>query len=559
MKKSLLLILCLCSFCYSFADKRSLTEMKALAANVIKAPAKPGMSYSSGSNSLRVIKQYEAFTIIGNDYAFAIIAHDDDYATGILGYCNSPYDEETMNPSMRWWINMANEALTSDSEAAFNAEEALNTAKSTVSVDVVEPILETTWNQGEPYYNMTPTKTSSGVSKHCLTGCVATAMAQVMNYYKHPTQGTGSNSYTLPDGTNVSASFNSTYDWDNMLPTYKTGKYNTTQANAVAKLMFHCGVAVKMEYDLDGSGAYASDIPVVLNKYFSYTPNARYYCSDYVCSRDMVAIAREMLAAKQPVIFGGQSAKEGGHVFILDGIDENGLFHVNWGWGGHEDGYFAMTALNGFNNSQELIVTVPSTKTFAFKSDIVAFSPITATVSSDSRSASITAQFMNQCIQPFNGNINAIIKNDTYKYTAKTVSYSSNKINYFYYAKSSFNVPIPSGIPDGTYTLCFTSKTSNDASEQDVRSGDNVCNSFTLVVKSGKISSLSSNPNTYSGIKSIRPAGNAANAKTTRVFDSEGRLIYVSAADKFSVDDVPANGLLIIRNGSTATKVMKTK
>ena len=196
----------------------------------------------------------------------------------------------------------------------------------------VPAMLTTTWAQYAPYYNATPTVDG----KQCLTGCIATALAQILNYYQYPSQ--------LADGTKI--------DWTNMLPTYEEGKYTEAQANAVALLMARCGKAVNMDYGTDVSTCYPSEIEKGFADEFGYI--VKYYgYRDYPTAKDekkWKEIVFRELSAGHPVLYGGTSYKNGNdnyfsHSFVIDGYDSKGRVHVNYGFGGNGDGYFPLDKL----------------------------------------------------------------------------------------------------------------------------------------------------------------------------------------------------------------------
>lgn len=230
--------------------------------------------------------------------------------------------------------------------------------------------LTTTWNQGSI------TKQSSAYNYLCpqtggkstYSGCVATAMAQILKYYNWPVNGVGSHSYNWNSQT-LSANFaNTTYDWANMLNNYagSVTKYSTAQRDAIATLMYHVGVAVEMDYGTSGSGAYVVattyDEAAAVNaykKYFKYKYTATsVYIGDYTTDGWKLMLKNE-IDNNRPVQYSGRSASGGGHSFVCQGYNTDELFYINWGWGGSQDGYFAMGSLNtsssgtGGNNESE--------------------------------------------------------------------------------------------------------------------------------------------------------------------------------------------------------------
>lgn len=184
--------------------------------------------------------------------------------------------------------------------------------------------------------------------RRTVTGCVATAMAQLMMYYKYPQTlksdipAYQTKSYQL-DMPSVSAG--ERYDWDNMLPQYSGSAYTAAQANAVAKLMYHCGLSFEADYGPSSTSAWCR--PNVLVKYWGYDPDViRPLYRENFSLREWTAILDAELQALRPVYYRGCSTTSGSHAFLCDGADGNGLYHINWGWSGWSNGYFDITVLN---------------------------------------------------------------------------------------------------------------------------------------------------------------------------------------------------------------------
>ncbi|MBQ3983237.1 MAG: C10 family peptidase [Bacteroidales bacterium] len=215
----------------------------------------------------------------------------------------------------------------------------------------IAPLLSTTWGQ-DPYYNIyCPYNASTG--ENSPTGCVATAIAQVMKFWGHPTTGYGSHSYTPSSYPTQSANFGTTtYNWS-LMPDALTSSSTTAEINEVATLMHHLGVALEMQYDVDVSNAYVyyqgdhtqASADNVLRNYFKYKPSLHQInIEDYTPASWSATLTSE-LAAGRPIIYSG-SDPTGGHCFVCDGCDNSGLFHINWGWRGYCDGYYAIGHLN---------------------------------------------------------------------------------------------------------------------------------------------------------------------------------------------------------------------
>ena len=165
-------------------------------------------------------------------------------------------------------------------------------------------------------------------------------MAQVMKYHDYPEKGKGYNRWTFyPNGNNstgttVRVNFANTYDWKNMLDKYTRGKYNDTEAKAVAVLMKDCGGSVSMQYAKDGSGAYAADACRALRNNFKYHKAIKLYTRAFYPKDAWMDLIYRELNDNCPILYGGATTQGFGHEFVFDGYDKNGLVHVNWGWEG---------------------------------------------------------------------------------------------------------------------------------------------------------------------------------------------------------------------------------
>jgi len=202
----------------------------------------------------------------------------------------------------------------------------------------VGPLLTSTWDQLEPYNDQCPMY----FGERCVVGCVATAMAQIMRYWKHPSSGTGSHCYFWDfGGETLCADFGSTtYDWANM-PDSATSSSPQAIKDAVSTLCFHCGVSVDTDYGPEswgGSGAFLSDVGPALANYFGYAP-ARYLLREHYNLPEWYSLICSQIDAGQPVLYG---AKE--HAVVVDGYDALMLVHLNMGWGGKDDGWYSIGA-----------------------------------------------------------------------------------------------------------------------------------------------------------------------------------------------------------------------
>jgi hypothetical protein len=224
----------------------------------------------------------------------------------------------------------------------------------------VAPLLVSKWNQDSPYNNWCPTD-PAGPGGRCYAGCVATAMGQLLNYYRFPQQGQGSYSYTHPEYGTISANFGATtYQWEGMVS-------STTKPNdPIGELLFHQGVSVDMDYGPDGSGMWNHKAAYSLKTHFRYGPETQYYFRDSI-SIDWDSLLITNLDQRKPLYYAGWAGVQSpsGHAFVCDGYQPGNYYHFNWGWGGSQDGYFYTGNLtpggNNFNFAQEVIPMFPDT------------------------------------------------------------------------------------------------------------------------------------------------------------------------------------------------------
>lgn len=295
----------------------------------------------------------------------------------VIGYSDSGHiDTDAMPDGLRYWLGFAAEAANYAElhpESAARVQELSNAKRTKVpgahydAIDYtkdVKPLLANSrlgniqFNQNSPYNDQCPTKEG----QHCFTGCMATAMAQVMAYHQYPTQ---------PKGWVGDVFLNmETYDWSLVLPTYKGGLGTAAQRAEVAKIHHHVGEALSMNYGTDQSGSYSTMYVTALRDHFCYNDNVALINRDDYTYGEWVTILLNEFNHNRPVLYDGVSSS-GGHAFVLDGYSaEDGLFHVNWGWEGVSDGYYDIVLLNpsttgigaslssGFTTYQDAVVGI---------------------------------------------------------------------------------------------------------------------------------------------------------------------------------------------------------
>lgn len=278
----------------------------------------------------------DAYYVFNNDAGGFVIIAGDDAVTPVLGYTSTgSFDAENLPDGLKDLLKsyerqiaalgdnyVANQTAT---RAAFTGEKLLKTAE---------------WNQGNPFNKYTP--------NNYVTGCVATAGAIVMKHHGYPAKGTGSHSYTWK-GKTLTANFEHDYDWASMPAKYDGT--NDAAFDGVARLMADLGVAVEMQYNKDGSGAYIGNLVTALQKYYGYSKLSHLMAIEDVGAEAWNGKLREEIDANRPVLYAASDPARGGHAFVIDGYKDES-FSVNWGWGGYCDGFYQIGALNPESNGK---------------------------------------------------------------------------------------------------------------------------------------------------------------------------------------------------------------
>lgn len=272
----------------------------------------------------------DAYYVFNNDAGGFVIIAGDDAVAPVLGYTSTgSFDAENLPDGLKDLLKsyerqiaalgdnyVANQTAT---RAAFTGEKLLKTAE---------------WDQNVPFNKYTPS--------NYVTGCVATAGAIVMKHHGYPAKGTGSHSYTW-NGKTLTANFEHTYDWTSMPAKYDGT--NDAAFDGVARLMADLGVAVEMQYNKDGSGAYIGNLVTALQKHFGYSKLSHLMAIEDVGAEAWNGRLRDEIDANRPVLYAASDPARGGHAFVIDGYKDES-FSVNWGWGGYCDGFYQIGALN---------------------------------------------------------------------------------------------------------------------------------------------------------------------------------------------------------------------
>lgn len=283
-----------------------------------------------------------------------VIIGGDKRARQILGYCDhGSFDYETAPDNFKWWLSQyqgqIHEAIQNNAVVMSEEEQQqAHTVRRSAARTQIKDLISTKWDQGNPYNKIVKTLRPGAKNGDLVTGCVATAMAQVMKKWNHPRQGAGTYTYTSTT-LSITPTVNfgeTTYKWVDMLTDY-SGEYTVTQADAVATLMYHAGVSVDMDYNdsrSGGSGAYSRKVAPALYTFFEYDKSALRVIRDYYTDEEWEDLVYSELSEGRPLIYGGHDPiGGGGHSFICHGYDATTDFYsFNWGWSGYCDGLYPL-------------------------------------------------------------------------------------------------------------------------------------------------------------------------------------------------------------------------
>lgn len=286
-----------------------------------------------------------------------VVVSADDNVTPILGYADSgSFDADNLPPNFVAWLNYYGKQIAYARQNNIKATKVVRPSRQTI-----HPLLKTEWAQDDPYSDLCPGKSP--------VGCTAVAVAQVMNYHKWPEKGEGTGTYSY-NGSDYTVDLSNTYyDWDNMLSYYTEGETDA-QSNAVATLMFQCASAMSTKFSSTyGSSASLYDAALAMINNFGYDDCMRNLLRENYTTLEWEEMIYDQIAGHQPVIYSGYEKDTSGHTFVCDGYQDDGYFHINWGWGGLSDGYYRLDALDptmqgtggstlGYNIDQEILLNI---------------------------------------------------------------------------------------------------------------------------------------------------------------------------------------------------------
>ncbi len=288
-----------------------------------------------------------------------IIIPSDDNVRPVLGWSTeNPYTEDNHPPQFDYFLRMYKEAVKLGEDYK---EEGIDPQQEWTRLSInpkdftprsrekgVNPLLTCMWDQG-PSWNQYCPADPNGPGGHVWVGCVATAMAQIMYYWKYPNTGEGSNSYNSNYGT-LSANFgNTSYIWSQMP--------DLVGSTASALLSYHCGVSVNMDYSPEGSGAYSEDVDNAFQDHFRYHNDVAFK-NRYSNYTSWTNLLKGDLDLGRPVYYDGCEPGDGCHAWVLDGYSTGDIFHVNFGWGGYFNGFYSIANVPWYIASQSAVVYI---------------------------------------------------------------------------------------------------------------------------------------------------------------------------------------------------------
>lgn len=538
------------------AKPRTMAQLKAIAARQLSIAAPEG-TRGTNTGSMATLQQLSDLTVIGNRHAGFVVLANDDAIEAIVGVSNKPYTNDTnINPAFQWYLRAANAAIASRIVSGHGYSGAI--APSAPLPDHVDPLIETRWQQEAPFNNDVQ-KDDKG--KPYLVGCVAITMTQIMRYYKYPTVGKGSNSYSM-NGETLSADFSATtYQWDKMLPIYEKGKYTDEEAKAVSELMRQVGISVNMDYKPGFSSSYTMSAQNALINNFGYNPDMNRYTRNYYSEQEWMDMVYKELSEKRPIYYSGNDSKwDNGHAFVIDGYKADGKVHVNWGWGGYQDGDFDIGILtparSNYSYYQDMIVGIQPEQQGAWTSHLTLFYGSQLTIEKFSRRAISMgeAKVWNVSSTPVNGTLALVIEGNGQQRDLKTTNYQADDSQW--YSISWQRVIIPADLPDGDYQIYLRFKDERDANWQVVRSEYGKPNSVVINI-ANRTFTIKDNRTDYGWVTAIEaPTVSDAEAPVS-VYDLQGHKLLQLPAAAFSVNQLPMHGFFIVKQGKKTMKIVR--
>lgn len=437
------------------ADNRSVSKMQELAIQKL-ATLDTTNAKTRSVNVVKVLNKAD-LSVYADGQHFVIISRDDRFPA-VLAYGVGDFKGEELNPSVKWWLEATERGLA----------DAKRTARSFQRAAIYQPVAEmmtTKWNQSAPYNNYAPSlKLYNG--EKAPAGCVAIAMAQVMNYHQYPASAQFEGFY-YQEGVSDEAyqgNVNSTYSWpykdvyNYYYPEGSTEMVKVSssprEGNLVATLCRDCAYAANMIYTHDGSGAQTYNLAQNVIDHFAYSEmGCHVYDRAFYSSEEWHSMVYTELMRGCPLIYSGYDPNGGGHAFVADGIDAEGLVHVNWGWAGIYNGYFDMDVMNysgtdKFSDGQDIVVIRPAAlEGEAYGSLIGTYGPFTLDYNKDTRELTVNwSSFYNYCGKDIDGTIGFVFEHLTQPENSDILTFIDEE-------DEDHVLPPGYGWPEGSYPI----------------------------------------------------------------------------------------------------------
>ena len=582
MKKTFTFIICAIVSLCAPAQERSEAEMQAIAAQQLNYSAQVKAQYVKPQQSKLLCaisrKAFNVYTSTG-DPGFVFVARNKN-VPAVIGYGDTSFDADNIPTDLLWWMESVERNLSTSNPK-------MGRMLSATYVPVTN-FLSSQWSQDAPYNQRTPTIGG----KHAPVGCVATAMAQAMNVAKYPPSAEFQETYYVTEGTKTqhTAKVNSTYTWD-YKDTYSAS--SLIQGKKIAQLMVDCGYATSMQYAAGGSGTYNFLAGRALVAYFQYPEECiKTMERSTFNEEEWYKVIYAELMHRSPVIMGGQDRKYGGHAFVLSGIDNAGLVYVNWGWGGAGNGFYSIDLMDSpqgsFSEGQDIVYGIRTTPLPSdhIEGRISCYSGNQYTFrwgtekNNDQEHVTLYCDlpygFINMNASDFKG-VFGLFAEDLTDGTSWVIAEDlqdrdtipscygyggdDDKDFYFYYF-----VDGEKGLKPGhTYRMSFGVK-----DDRDTRWRSILCDGGELaydITYTGNPETCTVDPEPKpvilpTGIRDMGSAftpegGYTHSDNLTRVYDTSGRLVYTAPTSQFNLWDVPAHGILVVKQGGQSHKVVR--
>lgn len=583
MRKTLTLFIASLLAMPNFANDRSEQEMQTIALQALcSSNLQAGGAKKAAANI--AVEKYQSLDLV-NVYGIkgkgvVFISKDDDIEP-VLGISDEDFDVNNMPCGMKWWLNTANKSLE-----RMKAKGITYSANPMAASGRPTYFIKTYWNQDKPFNNLCPQINGSAAP----TGCIATAMAQIMKYYQYPATSKGTGIYSVTtykdkndkEGTTkwYKRELGHTYQWTAMLSSY--GIVSEDENDAVATLMADAGAASQMNYQANGSGTIEWYAAKGFAENFRYDSLAISCLQrDFYTDAEWMELVRKEMEAKQPVLYCGSDEIDGGHAFLLDGIQEDGKVHVNWGWGKSGDGWFDIDVLRpnitgftgeGFNIGQSMVLGFKQQETPSTDEENISqwvTDGYSFYISNNELHVKLRNAY-NYSHRVFDGKLDIVLQgmgdNSSKLYTnpifeTDTETPYVDMLSGFNYGDKDqpevdFNLsqePELKNISAGTYKLFLGSKSTKEKAYQCLRSvGGTIM--YTLTVAADGTMTLAQDGT--SAISAVAVKHNIS-APYTYIYNMQGQEVYKSKTQDFCLDDVPAHGVLIVKQGDTTRKVVK--